>query len=446
MLICAVIWPAASRAQSTPPDQVVFDMLDAISTDSLLRHIQVLEDAGGTRSRVSFTPGKDSAAVYIKQVFDRMPGLTAVYYDTFYVQGAQNPYRNQPQVNVVGVLEGRLDPGRYYVIGGHYDSTADRDDAWDYGNTRGANWKTTEAPGANDNATGVASVLELARVLSDPKTGFRPDYTLVFIAFGVEERIPHVIGTGSHIGSAHYANTAKSRGEEISGMISIDMVGFNNNHHYSALAIHDNFMVDQSVQFATKLYQANTDFDIGLIMNSPPFARGSWSDHDSFANQGYPAVVIIENAPPWRSNQFYTANPYYHKTTDTWEKINMQLVHKVTQLNLATIASLGGGLETSVEAEPLSPEKIALLTNYPNPFNPSTNIVFELNQAAHVTLSVHDITGRNITVLIDETVSSGRHSVSFDAGAGGLSLPSGIYFYRIVSGTDSAAGKMLLVR
>ena len=443
-----------ARAGSPPPDEVIHQMIGAISTDSLLKHIQVLEDAGGTRSRISFTPGKDSAAVYIKEVFDRMPGLSSVYYDTFYVSSAKHPYNTIPQVNVVATIEGSAYPDSYYVIGGHFDSTSDRDANWN----DGADWQTMEAPGANDNATGVAAVLEIARVLSDPATGFRPDYTLVFVAFGVEERIPASIRfvntNANHVGSRHFATRAGNRNDDIRGMISIDMIGYNNHHEYTALVMHNNFMVNESVQFGTLLYYANQDFDIGLTMNSPPFARGAYSDHDTFADEGYPSVLVIENAPPWQNNTendtspfLYYANPYYHKTTDTWDKVNMELVTMVTQLNLATIATFGGYIDTFTEdGDPDHPREITLAGNYPNPFNPATNIVFELPQSAHVELAIYDLTGSRIDVLVSETMPAGRHSIPFDAAAGGRSLSSGIYLYRLSSGAFAGSGKMLLIK
>ncbi|TVQ70638.1 MAG: M20/M25/M40 family metallo-hydrolase, partial [Balneolaceae bacterium] len=248
-LSAASLGPASSQAGTPPPEDVIHDMIDAISLDSLRKHIQVLEDAGGTRSRISFTRGKHNAAVYIREVFDGMPGLSSVYYDTFYVASAQQPFSNMPQVNVVATIEGSVYPDSYYVIGGHYDSTADRDENWN----NGANWQTIEAPGADDNATGVAAVLEMARVLSDPATGFRPDYTLVFVAFGVEERIPQSIRASNintnHVGSRHFAKRASSNNDDIRGMISIDMIGYNNHHMYTSLVMHNNFMVNESVQF-----------------------------------------------------------------------------------------------------------------------------------------------------------------------------------------------------
>ena len=441
--------PASTKAGTPPPEEAIFDMIDAISIDSLRKHIQVLEDAGGTRSRISFTPGKDSAAVYIREAFDRMPGLSSVYYDTFFVDAAVAPYNTIPQVNVVATIEGSVYPDSYYVIGGHFDSMANRDDNW----KNAANWKTIEAPGADDNATGVAAVLELARVLSDPETGFRPEYTLIFVAFGVEERIPATVRASntntSHVGSRHFAQRAAANNDDIRGMISIDMIGYNNHHMYTSLAVHDNHIVNESEKFGTRLYIANIDFDIGLIINSPPFVRGPYSDHETFAEEGYPSVLVIENAWPWNFNNYYERNPYYHKTTDTWEKLNMELVQKVARLNLATVAGFGGYIDTSVDDDRLlagqTAQKLTLIGNYPNPFNPHTNIVFELAETTQLELSIYDKTGRRITTLLNESMPPGRHSVPFNAVDGGRNLPSGVYLYRIASALGTESGKMLLI-
>lgn len=447
-----------AKGQTLPPDELVHDLMDQISQDSLLKHIQILEDAGGTRSRISFTPGKDSAAAYLYDTFKSMPGLSAVWLDTFYVEYAHPPYDTVPQVNVVAKIEGALFPDSYYVIGGHYDTTSDRDDDWGH---MGAHWQTIEAPGANDNGTGVAAVLEIARVLSDPENRFQPDYTLVFVAFGVEERIPQGLrqqaSLVSHVGSRHMAQTASANNDDVLGMISIDMVGYNDHYDYTALVTHDNSIQHRSVNFGMEFYQANQDYDVDLIMNDPPFAVGAYSDHDTFADEGYPAVLVIEAAPPWRntvkegfSPHLYLANPYYHKTTDTWERINMGLVRKVTQLNLATIASFGGqAVETDAYfADLQTPDaagEIILSGNYPNPFNPVTRINFELPHSAHVSLAIFDITGSRIATLVDQNLSAGKHSIPFDA-AGGRNLSSGIYLYRLQSGTFSATGKMTLVK
>ena len=88
------------------------------------------------------------------------------------------------------------------------------------------------------------------------------------------------------------------------------------------------------------------------------------------------------------------------------------------------------------------PTTYALYQNYPNPFNPQTRIEFSLPRAARAKLAVYDLLGRAVTVLADESLAAGIHSVSFDAG----DLPSGIYFYRLQAGQLMQTRKMVLLR
>ena len=94
------------------------------------------------------------------------------------------------------------------------------------------------------------------------------------------------------------------------------------------------------------------------------------------------------------------------------------------------------------EKADMQPTGLLLMQNYPNPFNPSTTIEYTLNRGGHVNLSVFNITGQKVGVLVDREQTSGRHSITFDAS----SLPSGVYFYRLTSGTFSHERKMTMVK
>jgi len=83
-----------------------------------------------------------------------------------------------------------------------------------------------------------------------------------------------------------------------------------------------------------------------------------------------------------------------------------------------------------------------LKQNYPNPFNPVTTIAFSLPEQVKVSLRVYDVLGREIEVLIEDTLSPGQYRVSFD----GSHYASGIYFYRIVAGAYIETRKMQLVK
>jgi hypothetical protein len=86
--------------------------------------------------------------------------------------------------------------------------------------------------------------------------------------------------------------------------------------------------------------------------------------------------------------------------------------------------------------------KFELLGNYPNPFNPSTEIRYHLNTGSQVDLEVYNTLGQKITTLISEYHTAGQYSVSFNA----LNLPSGIYYYRLQSGGQIGIGKMVLIK
>ena len=102
-------------------------------------------------------------------------------------------------------------------------------------------------------------------------------------------------------------------------------------------------------------------------------------------------------------------------------------------------------LPTAAVDEPAVPQETRLYTNYPNPFNPSTVIAYDIAVAGRVELRVYDLLGREVGLLVNGVQGAGRHAVLF--GAGGL--PSGAYFYRLtLEGSESVVrtGRMMLVR
>lgn len=89
------------------------------------------------------------------------------------------------------------------------------------------------------------------------------------------------------------------------------------------------------------------------------------------------------------------------------------------------------------------PDQFALFQNYPNPFNPQTTITYSLAQVSAVTLKIYDSLGREITTLVDQQPqTAGRHEISFNAG----NIPSGIYFYKLITANGSFVRKMTLLK
>jgi len=88
------------------------------------------------------------------------------------------------------------------------------------------------------------------------------------------------------------------------------------------------------------------------------------------------------------------------------------------------------------------PTKYELSQNYPNPFNPTTKINFALPKSGFVTLKIYDILGREIKTLVNEIKQAGNYTVDFNASE----FSSGVYFYRIESGTFSEIKRMVLIK
>lgn len=186
-------------------------------------------------------------------------------------------YNSNTYYNVVGVHAGSVTPERIYIVGAHYDSAVDRD-----GSGRGV-------PGADDNASGTAGVLELARVLS--QCNF--ESTVVFIAFDREEQ--------GLIGSKAYAAAHKT--DDIRGMVSMDMIAYNPVTNHDKASIYGRA---SSLPLKQSLASAVTTWG-GLA----PVIQGQLdaSDHAPFEAQGFQAALLIEY------NAF--SNPYYHRLSDT---------------------------------------------------------------------------------------------------------------------------------
>jgi len=89
------------------------------------------------------------------------------------------------------------------------------------------------------------------------------------------------------------------------------------------------------------------------------------------------------------------------------------------------------------------PHEFALRQNYPNPFNPTTTIAFDLAKEATVTLNIYDLTGREVTVLVNnESLKAGNYTRVWNA----TEMPTGIYLCRIQAGDFSAVKKLVLVK
>jgi hypothetical protein len=136
-------------------------------------------------------------------------------------------------------------------------------------------------------------------------------------------------------------------------------------------------------------------------------------------------------------------------TSGTVGYINLTLSNADAQLTLAGDAKVNGSAVQTLDAIEVVelPEEFALLGNYPNPFNPSTNISFDLPQTAQVSIEVYDLVGRRVMTLPTQEIQAGaKRTVQLDASM----LASGSYFYRVIAKTESQTvvetGRMMLVK
>lgn len=104
--------------------------------------------------------------------------------------------------------------------------------------------------------------------------------------------------------------------------------------------------------------------------------------------------------------------------------------------------NLLGSTDAAPNGMPVTVTEYALHQNYPNPFNPTTNISFDLIESGLTTLEIYNPVGQLVATLVNGQLSSGRHTVTFDASG----MPSGMYLYRLQSGTYSAVKKMMLMK
>ncbi len=201
-------------------------------------------------------------------------GLTA-YLEPFVYSGRQG-------VNVIAVQPGTVYPNRVYLIGGHYDSVSN--------------------PGADDNASGVAAVLECARILSQ----YPSDCTIKYVAFDLEE-----LGL---YGS--YAYVQMHSGEDIRGMISADMVCYDRINRADIYGRTASDPIKQALAAAIGQYGQGLAVTINGQLNA--------SDHAPFEAAGYQACLLIEADD----------NPYYHTQTDCYDTagyLNIPFAVKMTR-------------------------------------------------------------------------------------------------------------------
>lgn len=111
-------------------------------------------------------------------------------------------------------------------------------------------------------------------------------------------------------------------------------------------------------------------------------------------------------------------------------------------LNASKVIVANFSINTAIRESNIIPTEFVLSQNYPNPFNPSTNIQFGLPKRSNVIIKIHNVLGKEVSLLLNETLEEGLYRISFNAS----NLPSGMYFYTIDADNFKATKKMLLIK
>ncbi|WAC41553.1 M20/M25/M40 family metallo-hydrolase [Pedobacter sp. SL55] len=357
-----------SYAQKTEiKDPAIVSMLNEVSAanlETLVRKMVSFHTRHTLSDTLSKTKGVGAARNWIKSEFEKYAaesgGRLQVSFDTF-TQPADGRRIKEPVVlkNVMAVLPGS-DPTdkRMLMVSGHYDSRV----------TDVMNIKDF-APGANDDASGVAAVMEMARIMS--KHQFSS--TLVFVAFVGEEQ--------GLYGAANLAKRAKAEGWNVHLLMNNDIVG---NSYGMETDIKDNKSVrvfsegvsalETPAQAAARL-AAGTENDgnarqaaryikevaeryidqleVKLIYRRDRFLRGG--DHTSFSQQGFTAVRITEMNEDFNRQHQDVRTENGFKFGDLPEYVDYNYLQKVTRMNMAVMANLA--LSTQ------EPENVGVVTS-----------------------------------------------------------------------------------
>ncbi|MBK9097016.1 MAG: M28 family peptidase [bacterium] len=255
-------------------------------------------------SRHKNNASNDKAADYIKQKLNSYDLTTT---DQWFSGTGRNVY---------GVQLGTEFPNQKYMICAHYDDMP----------------SGTLAPGADDNGSGTAAVIEAARIFSN----YSFPFTIIYALWDEEEQ--------GLVGSAYYAQQAANAGDSILGVLNMDMIAWDSNND-SVAELHVRPTAN-SMDLKDKMVEVNVAYNLGVNLSiiNPGLTA---SDHASFWNNGYSAILLIE--------QYYgDFNNYYHTTNDKLLYFNLPYFHKLSRLTIATLATLALNLDLRIDHTPIA--------------------------------------------------------------------------------------------
>ncbi|HKX83505.1 MAG TPA: M20/M25/M40 family metallo-hydrolase [Pyrinomonadaceae bacterium] len=363
LLLLFVATACVGQTPRPKPDPEIIKMIKEISPKNIESSIRKLVSFG-TRNTLSEqdnpSRGIGAARDWIYAEFQAISSACGncmnVELQSFIQPKANRIPEPTKLTNVLATLKGTADPDRVYVVSGHYDSMCSSP-------TDGK----CDAPGANDDASGTAAVIELARVMSKRKF----DATIVFMTVPGEEQ--------GLLGAAHFAEQAKQKSTNIEAMFTNDIIGGVTSHKLSPNRNRVR-VFSEGVPSNESEQQANTRRSVGGENDSPSrqLARyvkeqsdrylktfkawmiyrrdryGRGGDHIPFLERGFAAVRFTESDEDYthQHQNVRTENGVFYG--DTPEFVDFGYVANVARVNLTALASLANA--------PAKPKNVAIVT------------------------------------------------------------------------------------
>jgi hypothetical protein len=282
------------------PDPTVTALLSTLSIDKYSAYLMDLAPDDATRYTCSIA-NQTSRDKIQKHFTDLGLSSSVMPFKAF----CSTDCNRQPGDNVIGIKAGATRPQEYVLIGAHYDSISPI--------------ACNQAPGANDNASGVAAVMEIARAFS----GVSTERSVLFVAFSGEEQ--------GLIGSKYLARVLKNMGllEQMKGFLILDMISYYKNN-YGVIAEGSDHTSEQ-IAILEEMAQLCATYTPLTLKISTSY---SGSDHVPFLNDSLSGCLLIEND--------WSDYAYYHTVQDTFTYQNMEFGMDVVRLATAFTATHGG--------------------------------------------------------------------------------------------------------
>lgn len=317
--------PQATVMPQQQTDTALLNVINQVAMENLSSHVNTMQNfyTRHVNSAVNDPArGIGAAKNYILDQFYRIRDNS--YQTSFVVFTHDFPINwggtRTTGTNIVGVLGGTETGAGVIVVGAHYDSISAQD--FESG--------SAYAPGANDNASGVAALIEMARILS--RTPHRA--TIMFVAFGGEEI--------QRAGSIAFINDyIKPNNINVNYMLNMDIIGSStdpngalDDTHIRLFSAEPNDSSSRVLARMINLIAARYIPDMSVTLEAGADRQGRYSDHISFNDAGFAAVRFIE----------YLENPnIQHTPQDTWDRMRPGYLTRATQTILACVTVLADG-------------------------------------------------------------------------------------------------------